>query len=132
MQPGLLLRVSLTLGAVVDGLMLIPLLSPSVGSAMLGVELKPTTEFRYASMLTASLMFGWTLLLLWALADPIGRRGVAILTAVVVLCLGLSGAFAVTSGLVPFANMLPTFVMQTVLLLLFVVGYCTCDKKKVL
>ena len=65
------LRASYIAGAVADGL---------VGILMLLPGRMGETEFRYPMGLGASLMFGWTALLLWANKRPMERKGVLVLT----------------------------------------------------
>jgi hypothetical protein len=77
----LLVRIAFLVGAITDGLAIIPMLSRRVGVALFGGDLsRNSAEFRYAMGIGASLMAGWTLLLLWAAASPIERRDVLLLT----------------------------------------------------
>ena len=126
MRPGIAwLRVSYWIGAVVDGAMIVALLSPSVGAALLGLtDFHPGPEYRYATALAASLMAGWTALLVWADRKPVERRGVLLLTICPVL-LGLmaSGGYAVASGLVAAQKMGPTWALQLALVVIFSVSY---------
>lgn len=73
----------------------------------------PGVEYRYAMSLAASLMLGWTVLLLWAERRPVERRGILLITLFPVL-LGLiaAGIYAVVAGMVHLDKMLPTFAMQ--------------------
>jgi hypothetical protein len=120
----LILRVSYWVGAVLDAVMLLPMLAPPVGGAMFGLkDFHPGDDYRYAMMLGASLMAGWTVLLIWADRKPVERKGVLLLTIVVVAGMLGSGVFAVVSGLVTLNNMAPTWVLQICLLILFSCGY---------
>jgi len=112
------------LGAFLDGLTLLPMLFPSVGGMMFGIRgFAPGADYRYAMNVGASLMLGWTLLLIWAAQRPLIRAGVLPLTVVVVLGLLSAGIGAVTSGLIPLKNMVPTFVLQAAVITLFSIGY---------
>lgn len=113
------------IGAAIDGVMLIPMLIPRVGGAVFGIEhFKPGTDYKYAMAVGASLMLGWTCLLIWGSFRPSERRGVLLLTAIpVVLGLALAGIYAVSSGLIPWQKMLPTWVLQGLLMILFISGY---------
>jgi len=107
-------------GAAVDGIMLVPMLAPSIGGKLFGIaNFNPGPDYRYAMDVGASLMLGWTLLLLWASDRPVERAGVILLTVIVVLGLGAAGAGAVLSGFLALPAMAPTFVLQAVLTLLF-------------
>jgi hypothetical protein len=111
-------------GAVFDSLTLPPMLLPSVGEKMFGMQhFSPGPDYHYAMNLGASLMLGWTLLLLWASRRPAERAAVLLLTVVVVIGLLTAGLSAVSSGLIPLKNMLPVFVLQTVVIALFLTGY---------
>src|SRR5208283_3709686 len=97
----LLLRISYWSGAVLDGAMVIPMLLPRVGGALFGIQrINPGSDYRYAMMVGASLMLGWTVLLIWADRRPVERKGVLLITAVpVVAGLMLAGLFAVVAGM---------------------------------
>jgi hypothetical protein len=110
----LLLRIACWAGAILDGAMLPPMLIPSIGGAMFGISnFHPGPEYMYAMYVGASLMAGWTVLLLWADRKPVERRGVILLTVIPVLT-GLIGAslYIATSGLVVPARIIPIFILQ--------------------
>jgi hypothetical protein len=119
------LRISYRLGAAFDAAMLIPMLSPTVGGRLFGIDnFAPGPDFRYAMGVAAALMAGWTALLLWADRRPLERRGILLLTVCPVLVgLMAAGAYAVAAGLVAPAKMLPVWILQFALATLFVVGY---------
>lgn len=107
-----------------DGLMLLPMLLPSLGGRLFGLqEFFPGPDYRYAMNVAASLMLGWTLLLFWASWRPIERGVVLMLTAIVVVCLMLAGSYAVSSGFIPLRRMLPVFAVQVCLIALCLTGY---------
>jgi len=68
----LMLRISYWVGAISDGLATLRMLFPRIGTG---------SEYRYALGLAAALMFGWTLLLIWADRKPMERKGILLLTA---------------------------------------------------
>ena len=119
------LRANYWVGALVDGIMVVPLLVPNIAGVMFGIDdFQPGADFRYAACVAASLMAGWTTLLLWADRRPLERKGIVILTLIPLLVgLMLSGAFAVRSGLIKQADMLPTFVMQGLLFTSYLCSY---------
>ncbi len=126
----ILLRISYWFGAVIDGGMVIPMLSPSVGGAMLGIDnFNPGNEYKYAMMIGASLMLGWTVLLIWADRKPVERKGILLITVIpVVIGLVLAGIFAVSVGMMKVEGMIPTWVLQTILLILFSYSYFSTSK----
>lgn len=79
--------------------------------------------WRFAIGYGASLMFGWTLLLLWAYRRPLERRFVAALTVVVIYGLVATEIVAVAQGHIALWRMLPTWCLQTCLVLLFAGAY---------
>ncbi len=121
----LFIRICYWIGAILDAATLIPMLSPEIGGRMYGITgFNPGIEYRYAMGLGASLMLGWTFLLLWADRKPVERRGVLLLTVFPVLTgLALSGIYAVNSGMVDFSDIIPLWILQSVLAILFITTY---------
>ncbi len=120
------LRRSYRVGALADALTLIPMLSPRAGGAMFGIEdFDPPVEYNYAMGLGASLMAGWTFLLLWADRKPVERKGVLPLTVFpVILGIALSGALNMArTDLVSPGRMVPLFVNQAAIAALFTYSY---------
>ncbi len=69
------LRASYLVGAVIDGLAILQMLFPSVFAATYGIRnFEPRVEYKYALGIGASLMIGWTFLLIWASQKPIERK----------------------------------------------------------
>lgn len=119
------LRISYWTGAIADAVAAVIMLFPKLGGAVYGrADFVPGEDYQYAMALGASLMLGWSMLLLWADRKPVERRGVLLLTVFpVIVGLALAGVYAVTANLVPFAKMVPTWVFQTALTLLFLYSY---------
>jgi hypothetical protein len=109
------LRISYWVGAIADGLATIRLLFPQFSHGV---------EYRYALGLAAALMLGWTILLIWADRKPLERKGVILLTAFpAVFGLLLVEIYAVISGVITFARMLPTGIFLIALIALFTFSY---------
>jgi hypothetical protein len=121
----LLLRIAYWVGAAMDAAMLIPMLVPSIGAAIFGiVDFHPGPEYRYAMYVGASLMAGWTVLLLWADRKPVERRGVILLTIIpVILGMILSSLYLAASGWVAPARILPMISIQVLLAVLYFAAY---------
>lgn len=117
------LRVSYWVGAVADALAAALMLFPKAGSAMYGTQFEPDAAYRYAMGLGASLMLAWTILLLWANRRPVERRGVLLITVFLIFGLASAGAYAVSSGLVATPKMIPTWIFQGFLVVLFSYSY---------
>jgi hypothetical protein len=121
----LLLRVCYWIGAVADALSAIIMVFPKLGGSMYAIaDFNPGNEYRYAMGLGASLMLGWTFLLIWADRRPVERRGVLLLTVFPVLFgLIISGIYAVGTGLVPADRMVPTWIFQGLITGLYLFSY---------
>jgi hypothetical protein len=117
-----LLRVAFLAGAVTDAGALAPMLSPPLAELLWGFR-DVSGSYRFAMGYGASLMLGWTLLLVWAWRRPLERRFVAALTVVVIYGLVLTEILAVRSGALAAWRMAPTWCLQAVLLGLFSGAY---------
>ena len=116
MGPTSALRAFCWIGAALDALAVVALLSPAVSRQMLGVDVTATAELLYAMRTGAALMLGWTLLLVWAALRPLERRAVVLLTVLpVILGLMATEVIAVRGGFFPAAHAAPLLGMQTVL-----------------
>lgn len=119
------LRISYWVGAVLDGLYVIPMLSPKIGGALYGIEgFNPGVEYRYAMSVGAALMLGWTFLLVWADRKPVERRGVLLLTIFPVkVGLDLASIYPIAHGIITPENMIPSWVISVLIYLLFIYSY---------
>jgi hypothetical protein len=118
------LRVSYWTGAIIDFVAVIPMLFPKFTQIVFGFEGLPDPSYRFAMNMGASLMLGWTVLLLWADQDPLVRKGVLLITIFPVI-LGIVGTeiLTVISGFVPMGKMFPTWALQFILIALFSGSY---------
>lgn len=116
------LRIAFLAGAAADGAAVLPMLFPTLLGLLWGLP-DPSPAFRLALGYGASLMLGWTALLLWAARRPLERRSVAALTVLVLWGLVLSEVVAVGAGLVSAARMAPTWCLQAGLLVTFARAY---------
>ena len=118
------------LGALTDGLALVPMLFPKIGSMLFGGDKSQiSVSYRYAMGIGASLMFGWTILLIWGAQEPIKRRFVLLLTVFPVL-IGLifSNYYAIKSGFLEFDRVKYLYMHQCFLCILFVYSYIQARK----
>ena len=73
---------------------------------------------------SASLMFGWTLLLIWADRKPAERKGVLLLTIVPVISgLMASGIYAVSDGVILINRAVPSWILGTSIVCLMGFSY---------
>jgi len=119
------LRVSYWVGAVIDGLWIIPMLFPQIAGALYGIkDFNPGGDYRYAMGVGAALMLGWTVLLLWADRKPVERRGVLLLTICPVkVCLDLASLYLVAYGYLSWDKWAISEIQSAVLYVLFIYSY---------
>lgn len=119
------LRLSYWSGAVLDLLAALTMLFPSLFALANGLsDFHPGVEYRFAMGMGASLMLGWTALLLWADRSPVERRGVLPLTVVpVVAGLVLNEVVAVRAGFLSVAMTAPVWLVQASITALFTYSY---------
>jgi heme A synthase len=118
-------RVTYWIGIIGDLITCIPLIFPEVAKYIFGVNsISVTNEYLYVSRIAASLMFGWTCLLFWAVLKPVERRGILLVTICPVMCgLVIAGIIAVTSGLIPAASMVPIWIFNGIIIIIFALAY---------
>jgi hypothetical protein len=76
------IKVPYWLGIAADALWVAGLFSPVVFATLTGTQnFDPDLQTRLIMVMGGSLMAGWTLLLLWAVQQPVERRFVSLLTA---------------------------------------------------
>jgi len=120
-----MLRISFLIGAITDGLAIIPMAFPRIGSTLFGGDSSRLgAEYRYAMGIGASLMAGWTTLLVWGAFKPIERRDILILTLVPVVT-GIIAATvtAVRNRVVLRSRVIPLWIHLGFMSILFVVSY---------
>lgn len=106
------------IGAVLDGLAAVVMLTPSLEALAFGID-EPVLDsgYRFAMTFGAALMVGWTALLVWAAAKPVERRAVAPLTMLVVAGLMSAEFLGMTSGFLPASRVWAVLAFQSVLLI---------------
>jgi hypothetical protein len=119
------IKVACWIGIIGDFLTCIPLLFPKIAEKMYGLEsIAVTGEYLYVTRIAAALMLGWTFLLFWVVLKPLERKGVLLLTLVPVMCgIVIAGIFAVTSGMVPVSNMVPIWIFNGIIVIVFALAY---------
>ncbi len=112
------LRAAFIAGAVTDTLAIVPMVVAPVAKLLWGFD-DASGAYRFAMGYAASLMLGWTALLVWAAQRPLERRFVATLTVLVICGLILTEVVAVLSGALAAWRIAPTWGVQAILLGLF-------------
>lgn len=123
------LKSAFLIGMITDALALIPMLFPSMAKIVWGFDNFSGTYY-FAMGYGASLMLGWTILLYWAYREPLERRYVALFTDLVILCFVITEIIAVSDNYIPLSDMIFTFALQAILLLLFSYSFIISGKGK--
>ena len=112
-------------GAIVDVLAAIQMLVPGLFAATSGLDnFHPGSGYRYAMGMGASLMVGWTVLLIWAARKPVERRQVLLMTACpVILGMVMNEIRAVHDSFLTATAVAPIWLGQAILVLLCLYGY---------
>ena len=120
-----LLQIAFLVGAVTDGLAVIPMLSRRIGAGLFGGDAaRADMEYRFAMGIGAALMAGWTLLLLWGAASPIARRDILLLTVFPVIAgIVLATVIAARRGLVSAARLVPLWIHLGAVSLFYITVY---------
>lgn len=129
-QIVLLLHIAYWIGIIADAISTIMLLSPDLAKTAFGLtNLSIGEEYLYVSRIAASLMLGWTFLLFWADRKPVERRGILLLTIFpVVIGIIISGIFAVNSEFIPIQNILPLWLFNIVLIVIYILSYIKAEE----
>jgi len=125
----LFLRVSYWAGAFLDVIAFLIMIFPSLFALNNGLKnFYPGVEYRYAIGMGAPLMLGWTVLLLWADRKPMERKGILLITLLVVLGEIAVEIFGVMIGFIAVSAMLLTWTIQFIMGVLFVFSYWNTSK----
>ncbi len=112
-----LLRITLLIAAIADAYVAIKLLLVPYGP---GIQYKPEMET------IASLMIGWTLLLVWASIKPIERKFILLLTIIMMTIGRIIELFAIINNKIVLTeiikNTLPTIVLLAFFIIMYVVS----------
>jgi hypothetical protein len=127
----LLLRISFWIGAIIDALAAIQLLIPSFWASSYGLTIDATNGALNLALVTAAtLMLGWTGLLIWADRKPLERKGILPLTVFpVVFGLAANNVYAAATGLTPLLSVIPLLAMQCIISCLFLFSYFNARKE---
>jgi len=118
------------IGAVLDGLVAVVMLAPSLEALVWGFD-EPVLDsgYRFAMTFGAALMVGWTALLVWAAAKPVERRAVAPLTMLVVAGIMSAEFLGMTSGFLPALHVWAALIFQMALLVGFALAFRAASER---
>ena len=126
----LFLRLSYWIGAIVDTIVGIAMICPPVFAAMEGfTSFAPGYDYTFAMGMGASLMFGWTVLLLWGDRKPVERKGILLITVFPVI----TGIYAnrlngIATGFVTLEGSLISLVLPIMLVILLVGSFLYSER----
>lgn len=125
-----LLKIAFLVGAVTDALAAIIMIFPNLRVFIFASENEIITpEYRYALGMGASLMIGWTALLIWGSLKPVERKGILVLTVFPVIAgIVLAQIYAVSSGYISLKNMIPIWIHLTLISSFFIFSYSKAKK----
>ena len=92
-----ILQTAFLAGAITDAGAILPMLIPPLAKLLWGFE-DVSGAYKFAMGYGASLMLGWTVLLIWAYQKPMERKAVAALTVLVICGLVITEMVAVLTG----------------------------------
>lgn len=117
------LKIAFLVGIIIDALALIPMIFPPMAKIIWGFD-KFDGNYFFAMGYGASLMTGWTLVLIWAYKKPLERRFIAFLTIIIII-IGLVSTeiYAFVNGSITMNKIIPMLILQIVLLGLFGFSY---------
>ena len=98
---------------------------PSLFAILYGLkDFEVQSSLRVVMGMGASLMIGWTALLIWADRKPLERKGILIITVCPVI-IGMVGSiiYAVIAGFIPFEKAMISWIIQGILIALFLYSY---------
>ncbi len=128
-DPILWLRISFQVGAILDVVAGLVMVFPGLFAILNRPEnFQPEFDYRYAMGMGAPLMFGWTILLLWADRKPLERKGILPITLLVIAGEMATQVWGISAGVVLFGALLPTFIIQLLLTMLFLFSYFNARK----
>ncbi|MHA2250640.1 MAG: hypothetical protein ACXAD7_09760 [Candidatus Kariarchaeaceae archaeon] len=103
-----LIRISLWIGAIGDALFAVDLYNGSIfGSSSIlsyyyfSLEKVSSDEYRYALAVFGAGAISWTILLIWAVQKPVERKGILLVTIIVVSGLFIANLIAMQLNLLP-------------------------------
>lgn len=127
------LKIAFWIGAITDALAAVIMIFPELGAHFFKHEnVAITPEYRYALAMEASLMVGWTALLIWGSIKPVERKGILILTVFpVIIGIVLAQIYAVYAGYIEVARIFPLWIHLALISIYFLFAYLNSKVKKI-
>ena len=120
------------IGAIIDGLVAFDMFLYIIfGSPLYMTSPPPSEETQYILTSGATLMIGWTFILIWGDRKPIQRRGLLLLTVFPVVVLFLIfdiTLFLMGNKWISFETTLIASIIRPILIVIFLTGYFSAKK----
>jgi hypothetical protein len=123
------LRISYWAGAIIDILAGLSMLFPALfalSNRLTGFA--PDLSFRFVAGMGAPLMFGWTVLLLWAGQKPVERKAVLLITLIPILGNAINQIYGVFTGFLSLEAAIPLWINQAVLTALYIFSFWNASR----
>jgi len=122
------LRFCLWTGIILDGISFVLYSFPNILLASMGLPGEMLTPAAiYLLFHAAVFMLAWTILLIWALRNPISRRFVLLLTVLVTIGIEASAIYLFTVEGIAKAPIIPLLVLPLCVGILFIAAYVVAD-----
>jgi hypothetical protein len=120
-----LLRLSYWIGAIIDAIVGVLMIVPAMFGLKEGiVNFSPGPDYVFAMGMGSSLMFGWTILFLWADRKPVERKGILPITVFpVIVGIFVSRLYGISSGFLTLTYSIPDLIIPIFLCVLFLWSY---------
>ena len=125
------LKLSFLAGMITDALALIPMLFPPMARLFWGFD-NFSGIYYFAMGYGASLMLAWTILLYWAYRKPLERRYIGLFTSLIIICFVATEIVAICNGYIQSSKVIPSLVVQAILLTLFNYSFIISRNRKML
>ena len=119
----LVIQVTMWLGVILDGLETVAMVIPGLFASTNGITVADANSFQFGLWLGAPVMLGWTLILIWGVRRPVERSGILVCLLPVLLGYLVVEAVGLQKGIAPLQNVLPTVVIQLIMISLTIISY---------
>lgn len=123
-----IIRITLWWGIIADLIETIRMVIPQLFISTTGMHGIINNSFRFTLLYGAPVMLGWTILLFWADRKPIERKGIFLCLIPVIIGYFFVEAIGLQSGILDLQNTIPTFILQTILMILSIISYFTAKR----
>jgi hypothetical protein len=117
------LRIACWVGIVTDAIGAVMMLFPQLYSKFSSIDFESDAGFFYAQRNHLALMVGWTVLLFWADRKPLERKGVVLITLLVIVGYTIFLIYTIIAGFASLKDSLDELVREVLMIALFAFSY---------